>query len=41
LPIAMTGERLVVVLLISLAMSAGSALVSVRVLRRADPVQLF
>jgi putative ABC transport system permease protein len=41
LPITMTGERLIAVLLIALVMSAGSALVSVRTLRRADPVDLF
>jgi len=41
LPITMTGARLVTVLLVTLAMSAGSALVSVRGIRRANPVDLF
>lgn len=41
LPVRMTAERLVAVLLIALVMSAGSALVSLRSLRRADPIDLF
>ncbi len=41
LPITMTGARLVTVLLVTLAMSAASALVSVRGIRRANPVDLF
>jgi putative ABC transport system permease protein len=41
LPVTMTGARLVTVLLVTLTMSAGSALVSVRSIRRADPVDLF
>ncbi len=41
LPLAMTGGRLAAVLFIALEMSVGSALVSLRVLRRADPVDLF
>jgi putative ABC transport system permease protein len=41
LPIAMTEARLVVVLVITLFMSAGSALYAVRDVRRADPVDLF
>ena len=36
-----TGVRLVTVLLVTLTMSAGSALVSVRSIRRANPVDLF
>jgi putative ABC transport system permease protein len=41
LPIAMTEVRLVVVLVITLFMAAGSALYAVRDVRRADPVDLF
>ena len=41
LPVTMTGARLATVLLVTLMMSAGSALVSVRSMKRADPVDLF
>jgi putative ABC transport system permease protein len=41
LPIHMTLTRLIVVLTMAWAMSALSALVSLRILRRADPVELF
>lgn len=41
LPVTMTSGRLVTVLLVTLTVSAGSALVSVRGLRRANPVDLF
>jgi putative ABC transport system permease protein len=41
LPIAMTVPRLVAVLLVTLAISIGAAVVSVRGLRRANPVDLF
>jgi putative ABC transport system permease protein len=41
LPVTMTGARLVTVLLVTLTMSAGSALLAVRSLRRANPVDLF
>lgn len=41
LPIEMTPERVVAVLLIALSMSAASALVAVRGLYRADPADIF
>ncbi len=41
LPIEMTGARVLGVLLLALAMSAASALFAVRILRRADPADLF
>jgi putative ABC transport system permease protein len=41
LPIEMTAARMVAVLLIAWGMSALSALLALRVLRRADPVELF
>jgi putative ABC transport system permease protein len=41
LPIEMTGARVLAVLALSLTMSAASALVAVRILRRADPADLF
>jgi putative ABC transport system permease protein len=41
LPIEMTAARMVAVLVITWGMSALSALVALRVLRRADPVELF
>ena len=41
LPLTMTAARLAVVLFIALEMSMGSALISLRILRRADPVDLF
>lgn len=41
LPIAMTAERLVGVLALTVAMSLGSALLSIRKVSRADPVDLF
>jgi putative ABC transport system permease protein len=41
LPIEMTGTRLAAVLVLSLAMSALSALIAARILRRANPADLF
>ena len=41
LPIEMTGTRIAAVLAAALGMSAASALLSARVLRRADPADLF
>jgi putative ABC transport system permease protein len=41
LPIEMTWTRMMAVLLVAWSMSAISALISLRVLRRADPVELF
>ena len=41
LPIEMTGTRIATVLAAALGMSAASALLSARVLRRADPADLF
>ena len=41
LPVAMTELRLVSVLVITLLMSAVSAYFAMRVLRRADPMDLF
>jgi len=41
LPIEMTATRVVAVLVVSLAMSAVSALIAVRILRRASPADLF
>jgi len=41
LPIEMTPARIAMVLVISLCMSAASALMSARVLQRADPADLF
>jgi putative ABC transport system permease protein len=41
LPIVMTAERVVLVWVAALAMAVGSALLALRVLRRADPVELF
>jgi putative ABC transport system permease protein len=41
LPIEMTGARLLGVLLVAWGISAISALLSLRILRRADPVDLF
>ena len=41
LPIEMTSTRMLTVLAVSWIMSAASALISLRVLRRADPVELF
>jgi putative ABC transport system permease protein len=41
LPIEMTGARVVAVLLLALAMSVGSALIAVHILRRVDPADLF
>jgi putative ABC transport system permease protein len=41
LPLTMTAARLAAVLFIALEMSMGSALISLRILRRADPVDLF
>jgi heterocyst specific transport system permease protein len=41
LPVAMTESRLISVLAITLVMSAASALFALRVLRRADPMDLF
>jgi putative ABC transport system permease protein len=41
LPIEMTVSRIIAVLALSLAMSAASALIAVRILRRADPADLF
>jgi putative ABC transport system permease protein len=41
LPVEMTVARIAAVLMMSLAMSAVSALVAVRILRRADPADLF
>lgn len=41
LPIEMTGARVLGVLVLALAMSAASAFIAVRILRRADPADLF
>jgi ABC-type lipoprotein release transport system permease subunit len=41
LPIEMTLSRVVSVLAVALLMSAASALLAVRSLRRADPAELF
>ncbi len=41
LPVEMTGARVIGVLVLSLAMSAASAILAVRILRRADPADLF
>jgi putative ABC transport system permease protein len=41
LPIEMTGARLAAVLVLSLAMSALSALIAARILHRANPADLF
>ena len=41
LPIAMTWSRIIVVLVLTLAMLAGSAWMAVRIVRRADPADLF
>jgi putative ABC transport system permease protein len=41
LPIEMTGARIATVFATALAMSAASAVLSARVLRRADPADLF
>ena len=41
LPIAMTSDRLLLVLLLTLGMCIGSALIAVRKLRTADPADLF
>jgi putative ABC transport system permease protein len=41
LPIIMTGERVALVLLAALAMAMASAVLALRGLRRADPVELF
>jgi putative ABC transport system permease protein len=41
LPIEMTATRVIAVLVVSLAMSAVSALIAVRILRRASPADLF
>ncbi len=37
----MTGERIALVLLAALAMASASAMLALRGLRRADPVELF
>ena len=41
LPIIMTGGRIVFVLAVTLVMSTGSAMLALRAVRRADPVDLF
>jgi putative ABC transport system permease protein len=41
LPVEMTGERVIVVLVVALAMSVASALVAVRSVHRANPADLF
>ena len=41
LPVEMTAPRMIAVLLLAWAMSTLSALAAVRVLRRAEPVELF
>ena len=41
LPIGMTNDRLILVLLLTLAMCVGSGLIAVRKLRTADPADLF
>jgi putative ABC transport system permease protein len=41
LPIFMTAERVALVLLAALAMATASAVLALRGLRRADPVELF
>ena len=41
LPVEMSGARAIGVLALSLAMSAASAMLAVRILRRADPADLF